>query len=239
MGNQIDAGDKNGVGLAAADEGGPLLEGAHAGNARRGNALRRAATIQPPGEIGGEESRLDVPLGDAGNRLTPDQFVQRLDIGLGGRKHQSAAGGGYGIQDRRGIMGGLVQRGDGEKKGARIGMFGIGGLKLADAFIGDKTGDDRPAGFADEAFAGPQGGGIGCDGAQQGFQPGSVGAERAATGDGGGGSGHGSFHRASHDWRRSSTNGGHVNISSPAGVVKTWLVLPVASSAPPAWRRIS
>lgn len=118
-------------------------------------------------------------------------------------------------------------------------MRRIGRAKLRHNLIRNKTGDDGLAGFADDQFALLQGADIRGHGALQRFHSQPGGSNGTATSDGNVSFVHGCFQKAFQVLSRSSMNGGQFKISSPAGVVKTWLVLPVASSVPSAARRIS
>ena len=239
MRNQIHTGDQYHIGESAPDERRALQKRAQAGNAGGGNTLHRAPTIKCFREVGGEKRRLDLALGDGGNRQPADKIVERLDVRLRGRKDKTASLGRNRTQNAAGNFSGFAQRGGGEKKGARVGVSGIGGAQLRHGFVWHKAGDDALAGFADAQFPALQSAAVRLHRALQQCQAESGGADRAAAGDGNGAFVHGCFQSDSHEVRRSSMKSGQFKISSPVGVVKTWLVLPVASRAASLSRRIS
>ena len=265
LGNEIHAGDENDIGQSAPDERRALLKRAQAGNARGGNALHRARDNQTLPRDRRRETRAESAVarrrkpargGRAGPAPRCWPWWSKAQIRAARRernpKYLSA------------LARCFLQRGGGEKKGARIGVRGIGGAKVPDDFVRNKTGDHSLAGFADDPFAPLQGAGIRGHGALQSFHSPPGRGDGTAAGDGNSGTGcqpvsgtgqarclshyhrrtvhiviHGCFQRASQVFSRSSMKGGQFKISSPAGVVKTWLVLPVTSSAPSAVRRIS
>lgn len=137
------------------------------------------------------------------------------------------------------MLSGLFQRGAGEKKCARTGVAGIAGAKLIERFAGHPAGDYGLPGFADGTFAAAQAAGAGLQRPLKRFDSDPQRGNGAATGDCDGGFVHGSVHRGSQALRRSSMNAGQFKISSPAKVVNTWLVPPVASKAPSLARRTS
>ena len=90
----VHADDQHGISRAALDQLRPLLQGNQPRHAGDGHALDRAARAVRRRQVRREQVPLQMPARRRGTRTVISEAFERLEVGLGGRKHQADAFGG-------------------------------------------------------------------------------------------------------------------------------------------------